>query len=1504
VFDFNTGFSHTVNFNGVTSSTSWQPSVVEVPRTLTADLTTVTVSWTVVANATGDNSKPEVAILVDKVAIDYGGAPLPAPPTQTSGDQGTACDTCHQFGPMDDNLDANGHPTAAADPSQYVYASTGDHIAHGVGDPESWSTGEPTAANATVPPFTYPCSACHGDISGYLNGHTNGVKDLSSNSIGSIGATSDNGTWNSSTGRCSNVNCHNNTDSPRWGIDDAACNACHLTPPISGSHNEHYSAKVWGTPDTNGTYCAQCHVDNTTSHSDVTDSTIEMSGSLGWGSNTCSSTPDGCHNGSTTPTWGAGSISCTDCHTPGGANTGNQANPVSGLHNMSATGVTIHDNTLNGTATDCLPCHVEANISGHQDGSNGGDPPNYTGSAVGIASTLYTDAGGTGVTRGSCLSTTDLSGCHSDGGNWRRLWSTDADVDISANPNPGQAVCNVCHGQYSTLTNSTGWNEGTVHYRSGSGAAEDKGIIHTDPDPDQCEDCHAYDSAATHNSNDMIDFSDGGGTYTATLNTDRWYCATCHNGHLSEDPADTTKHTFYDSLAFPNSKNSVTGASVPEGGCDGCHGDGAGIYWPQDAGDNPASENDAGRHAVHITALQQAGTYSTSDGDQKAMCEYCHAAVTSDYDHMSSLPAEVFATTVGGSPATFAKQIWDGTDDINTTASYDRASDTCAGIDCHNEKTTAANFSWYAASTTACTMCHTPGGSGANPTTGLHNVTPSVSGERHDDSLGSGCGECHTMPAIGPASTHINGTFVSDSSSNNDRGITRTNMTWTDGATNTGTCTGTGLLGCHLDGGAWTRLWSTTASNTDGSQCKNCHGTFDQGWATGITVDHTQDYNGDSTSNELYQNHDNGDSSTTQYNQCQTCHVYNNSDVGSAYFKAGETDNLGWLPSGTSTNHGDGAIDINNATGYGSGSCSSNCHSESGSHTMQTSSIFNDAGVNGPSPPCTGCHTGLASSGAFAVGPSSPHANGSPGYSTCESCHFSDHSTQDSGTVLISNNTSMGINYTGKTGDPGIRIIASGGASTEAEACWNCHNSLATKVSEWYLNNAYDTGIELDNYKPGTLSTVNWLTGTWTSTNFSSIKSGLTIRSTHDVGDVSSYPVAANNMTNTDKASATSSFACSWCHDVHGIMDKATTGPYPVQRFTPSTTGGAGSWSASTKVYLRGKYWASPYWEDGPPTTTNYAVGKSWGTESPGVGPAHASGHQGQTTTQAYDNPIYAKVAGPHIDENAFGVGSGSGGGYFGVNTSKTLSTSIPALQATPPVNYDTEANVLCLKCHGNLSSGTTPTIKSLWPGHQAVKSNDSASYWDLMKPEMAINQHYQYHNMEDGTPDDANLGYAGDISTGGYGSGGYYNWTVDLFSQVGTPSDTGVVSWTEMKNMSGNGTYKQKYHNFTCSKCHSPHASANARLMITNCFNRDGVGGASYNTFNERDGATWGRIVGSQSASATANIEGFTYPVAQSAFRDVADTWRSDEGHTRAVHCHNNLANGANGTTIWQAVE
>ena len=218
---------------------------------------------------------------------------------------------------------------------------------------------------------------------------------------------------------------------------------------------------------------------------------------------------------------------------------------------------------------------------------------------------------------------------------------------------------------------------------------------------------------ATHNGNNAIDFSDGGtSTYTATLNAvpdpDQWYCATCHDLHLSEDPAVTTTHTFYDSLAFPNSKNSVDGAIEPTGDCTaaGCHDGTAGRNWPPDSEEHP----------THVT------TYGYS-------CTQCHPQ-----DHDATVEVDFAGNFVAG-----------GSIDGNLV---------CSNTYCHGDTATP---DWDAGvAGVACDSCH----GSAGDTDGTPDIPGS--GGRHKSTTHDGelCTVCHANTdtdtanhAHGPANT-------------------------------------------------------------------------------------------------------------------------------------------------------------------------------------------------------------------------------------------------------------------------------------------------------------------------------------------------------------------------------------------------------------------------------------------------------------------------------------------------------------------------------------------------------------------------------------------------------------------------------------------------------------------------------------------------------------------------------------------------------------------------------
>ena len=624
--------------------------------------------------------------------------------TETAGYGGVGCGGCHDDGALPPNSGA--HVAHGAD-SDTDYTEC--EACHGTNNGGSWATGSGGAHNNGTVNFVAAIT--------YSNGGTPGTNAAAANDT------------------CTTSVCHSAAGNPAtWGTPaSVGCNACHYyeaspsgtnnaanANALSISHNAHFNkGKVCtdchGTLPVNRTHIAakagtDGQVITLKANAAQNDADPVAKSGMTWDDNlnTCSGAGigNGCHNTKDTPAWGTTGIGCTACHTAGGAA---QADPSSGLHNMTANNVQPHNGTLR---TGCTECHATManDPASHIDGSWLADGP--TNQTVGGQPRFLTFPGRTGtvytegaVNGGTCFDngTTGLdynagAGCHRDNGVWKRLWSTNANVDINANPNPGQLVCDVCHGQYQSLNGSSaGWREGSVHYRSGAdGAAENKGVSHNrlTGTVNACQDCHAYASAGGNHENGILNF-DGLGTnnpdtFTLTMGSSGWYCATCHNAASAETATDTASHTFPDSTAI-TTRAYVAGTSYPEGGCTGCHGNnGTGGFWPD--GSTGHAANTAGAHPEHVLEIAKKlyATGSPTVAQQNATCNYCHPGNTHGGAD-GALPADVSRTDLdnnglvdGSDPeqGTYMKRIISPFAN-DTTGLWRRTPGTCSNVACH-----------------------------------------------------------------------------------------------------------------------------------------------------------------------------------------------------------------------------------------------------------------------------------------------------------------------------------------------------------------------------------------------------------------------------------------------------------------------------------------------------------------------------------------------------------------------------------------------------------------------------------------------------------------------------------------------------------------------------------------------------------------------------------------------------------------------------------------------------
>ena len=449
---------------------------------------------------------------------------------------------------------------------------------------------------------------------------------------------------------------------------------------------------------------------------------------------------------------------------------------------------------------------------------------------------------------------------------------------------------------------------------------------------------------------------------------------------------------------------------------------------------------------------------------------------------------------------------------------------------------------------------------------------------------------------------------------------------------------------------------------------------------------------------------------------------------------------------------------------------------------------------------CTSCHDGTDPF-APVITDSSPHAQDDilarTGVSfSCSACH----SGHDAGTINVPNNPAVGINYN-STGHNGISL-GSGTVTgaTEAEICWNCHATYG--ISEWGLNTDtnggsfpnYNTGSLSGSIAPAWVDTEGTTGATWSSANFTYKESS--IQSTHSVNDTS-------GVSGTD---AVANIRCSYCHDVHDT-------------YGPNTGSGP---------FLRGSWVGNPYREDGAPRTdaspslpgdtanySAYDVADKFGAVPRGGTTYNALGgyfidqNSGNPTNNAaMDSPD--EFAGLcvlcHEGGNANGSWSSSeidSINKFGIASNDWIGTNghaavVKGGGSSGAVNLFTMAQRFPTTTWSSYSDKGVPGGSPVMAYLNARLSTDRKGVWSFADTEA--------HGLRG--IDTAAFQYSPRVDTGtrnyNYGN---YNWGAAV-----------VVENTSTGNMDDSGT-DANFHQFTCSKCHNPHASRLPRLLITNCL-------------------------------------------------------------------------------------
>jgi hypothetical protein len=570
--------------------------------------------------------------------------------------------------------------------------------------------------------------------------------------------------------------------------------------------------------------------------------------------------------------------------------------------------------------------------------------------------------------------------------------------------------------------------------------------------------------------------------------------------------------------------------------------------------------------------------------------------------------------------------------------------------------------------------------------------------------------------------------------------------------------------------------------------CAGCHG---------YPPDGTADLSGGTPVSHFFA--DNGTTLLANHNECQTCHGTKDDGTGShdpAPNYNPLTDHNVVSPS---------QIQINSALQYVSdpsdpqfGGCNSACHPNDTAHRFPNSSGLTIVEGNFGGISCSQCHdTGVGGAPVVQVG--DPHAG-----SACESCHPGGlvgalHSDGGSANVvLIPNNPTVGINYSAN-GETGIYL---GGedtlGTTEAEICWNCHNQA-------FVNADWRDGDDYNNVTAGyTISNRNWTLASFQPPG--NILPNRPVASIHSVNASAEDSSVASNVNAFGVISVTSlesagDIRCSYCHDVHDLNVLTSD-------------------NSSGKPYLRGTWLENPYPQERPPQSGETWAANNW---------SHFD--FADTTPRLRTDSADANTGGGYqIDQNNNYPTAGW-----------TLSNSAG----------------LCTLCHGtNVNNMDYYVTSSLWIGTNGHSNStiggtgtNASDLFDARDRDGNLNTNFGFYMAGQGADTPTNVSRWGDRNVSGVGrradvlpyGENASNDQPDDGNNSGTsltpPRYTGYwggvagnVRAVENMPADYNGWYAAgaigsspsgsgRAHDFSCSKCHSPHAAGLPALLITNCL-------------------------------------------------------------------------------------
>jgi hypothetical protein len=498
---------------------------------------------------------------------------------------------------------------------------------------------------------------------------------------------------------------------------------------------------------------------------------------------------------------------------------------------------------------------------------------------------------------------------------------------------------------------------------------------------------------------------------------------------------------------------------------------------------------------------------------------------------------------------------------------------------------------------------------------------------------------------------------------------------------------------------------------------------------------------------------------------------------------------------------------------------------------------------------CTKCHSGHAGEGAGSVTVPTPPSNWT-------NAAGESHVTGNMQTVL-------GIEYRTGINLGGSGTVASiNTKTTEAEICWGCHD--ANGVSEWGYNTKTTPAgfpvVQFPTATDGTAETFDfgwiyqgdfttrtsdWTAGYWKDQYDPLLRRRVTSVHTAYLGTDAagrSSSVAQNvdasgrmwwspGFAGTGSLEPKSYIRCSYCHDVHEL-------------------GRAQGDTKAGKPYLRGSWMGNPYPPDMPPRngysypTTGGAggFGNRMYTEDFSASGGHARAVTPVAMPRLYTGATSQGKGGHFIDQNS---GDPTGGrdvaGTAGL-CALCHGSGVDGMDYYAGSKLWLYGNGHANSTLGGTGAGASNLFSGAW-GREAVAVGHVGS--GFMAGQDGVGAKYADNWSLGGGS--AEIPWAGVFSNGAYR--GACSWAVPGQAQTQRcpPRNTGWYGADGAHPVEGNSARGTDYatwylstgalggaagvgggqgpgtraHKFTCSKCHTPHASGLPALLTTNCLDR-----------------------------------------------------------------------------------